>query len=78
MVQNEAEVKRMSKKQNDSSIKIINKESCCGCGACESICPVNSIKLRLDQKGFYYPIIDIEKCIGCGKCVKVCCFQYPL
>lgn len=52
-----------------------NKESCCGCTACESICPKNAITMIPDEEGFFYPKINQESCIDCGKCKKVCPFQ---
>ena len=45
---------------------------CTGCGACASVCPVQSIKMRPDENGFIYPFTDEEKCIECGKCAKIC------
>ena len=53
-------------------IEIKNKENCCGCHACYSICPVNAIKMKRDEKGFEYPVVDKEKCINCDLCKKVC------
>lgn len=53
-------------------IKIIDKKECCGCGACNNICPVDAIKMKLDQEGFPYPQIDAEKCIHCDRCTQVC------
>lgn len=34
-----------------------NKENCCGCSACYSICPVGAIKMEEDDEGFLYPSI---------------------
>lgn len=51
------------------------KEECCDCTACKSICPKDAISLYLDEYGFEYPKIDREKCIECGLCQKVCAFQ---
>lgn len=48
------------------------KEECCGCTACYSICPVSAIDMRADEEGFLYPKIDIEKCFGCFSCLRVC------
>ena len=52
---------------------------CCGCTACESICPKDAITMQPDALGFLYPHIDEEKCINCGLCMKVCSFKkgYP-
>lgn len=46
---------------------------CCGCSACEAVCPVNIIKMEINEEGFFYPNIYNEKnCIQCGLCKKVC------
>ena len=47
-------------------------KKCCGCRACEQVCPVGCIKMNYDAEGFIVPIIDVTKCISCGKCVEVC------
>lgn len=44
---------------------------CCGCYACEQVCPVNAITMEKDSEGFYYPHAD-DKCIHCNLCAKVC------
>ncbi len=49
-----------------------NKSKCCGCAACESICPVGVISMVEDAEGFMYPVVKTEKCINCGLCDKVC------
>ena len=51
------------------------KADCCGCTACEEICPVHAIKMEIDQEGFYYPVQNEEKCIHCGFCDRVCGFE---
>ena len=53
-------------------IAIKNKSNCCGCGACESICPKQCLALHKDEFGFYYPKIEKDACIDCGACEKVC------
>lgn len=45
---------------------------CCGCRACEQICPKNAIRLTPNDEGFLYPEIDNTLCIHCGMCEKVC------
>lgn len=45
---------------------------CCGCGACNSVCPVGAISIKQNDEGFYTSFVDEEKCISCGKCRKVC------
>ena len=53
-------------------IHIENKEECCGCRACQQICPKNCIDMIEDEQGFAYPRVDISKCIDCNLCVKKC------
>ncbi len=52
-----------------------NKNECCGCSACLSVCPKSAITMKEDEEGFLYPQIDEEKCINCNLCVKVCPFK---
>lgn len=49
-----------------------NKYDCCGCSACEQICPKHCISLEKDKEGFFYPLKDSSICIDCGLCKKVC------
>ncbi|CCY89094.1 4Fe-4S binding domain protein [Mycoplasma sp. CAG:956] len=56
----------------DKFVKIEEKDLCCGCTACYSICPKNAIKMVRDNEGFLYPEVDREKCVNCGMCKKVC------
>lgn len=58
-------------------IELKNKQDCCGCTACASICPVNAIVMKADALGFLYPSVDTAVCIGCNKCDKVCAFLQP-
>lgn len=51
-------------------INIIDKKDCCGCRACEVQCPVNCIKMKADNEGFWYPEIMIQECVRCGMCEK--------
>lgn len=51
------------------------KQDCCGCTACEHICPTNAIRMVADEEGFLYPEIKQELCIDCGLCKKVCPIQ---
>lgn len=53
-------------------IDITNKENCCGCNACNVICPKQCINMPIDEEGFFYPHINITNCIKCGLCEKVC------
>ena len=50
------------------------KKDCCGCTACQDICPSKAIKMRTDGEGFYYPLIDHGLCTDCDACRDVCPF----
>jgi coenzyme F420-reducing hydrogenase beta subunit len=52
-----------------------NKNECCGCSACSSVCPESAIQMLPDKEGFLYPVIDSTRCINCGLCKKTCAFQ---
>lgn len=56
-------------------VLVEDKENCCGCSACYSICPVGAITMSPDEEGFLYPNIDEEKCIRCYQCISVCAFK---
>ena len=64
-------------KNKEKKIPILfkNKDECCGCSACLSICPVGAITLEPDNEGFLYPSINQNKCICCYRCINVCAFQ---
>lgn len=54
------------------------KEDCCGCAVCVSLCPKGAIVMEADDEGFHYPRIDSAKCVLCGKCLNVCAFKYNM
>ena len=49
-----------------------NKENCCGCSACQNICPKGAISMKPDEEGFLYPNINQDLCIDCKLCIKAC------
>lgn len=53
-------------------INILKKQDCCGCGACEQVCPKACIGLETDNEGFWYPKVETRICIECGLCRQVC------
>ena len=53
-------------------ITIKDKKDCCGCWACDNVCPKHCIEMKEDFEGFRYPVVDEEACIDCGLCEKVC------
>ena len=58
-------------------ITITDKSQCCGCWACENVCPKSCIRMEEDNEGFRYPKVNTEKCIECGLCEKVCPIKQP-
>lgn len=50
--------------------KITN--TCCGCGACKTICNHNAISIEINDKGFFEAKINDKLCVDCGLCRKVC------
>lgn len=50
---------------------------CCGCRACEQICPAKCISMSTDTEGFIVPKIDLGKCINCNSCSRVCPVENP-
>ena len=53
-------------------IEIKNKQDCCGCSACEQVCHVNAIEMKMNEEGFYYPQVNKSLCVNCDKCKRVC------
>ncbi|MFO7886298.1 MAG: 4Fe-4S binding protein, partial [Desulfobacteraceae bacterium] len=48
---------------------IVNKETCSGCGICETRCQVGAVTVS-EELG--YAVVDLNRCIGCGLCVPTC------
>ena len=48
-------------------IRILEKNKCCGCGACMQICPIKCIQFIHDNEGFFYPkvILVVYKIVDC-------------
>lgn len=59
-------------------IHLASTDQCTGCSACASICPTNSITMKLDKEGFLQPYIDTDTCISCHKCEKTCPIISPV
>lgn len=55
-------------------MKSVEKTKCCGCTACQHVCPQNAITMKEDEQGFKYPEIDVLRCTHCGLCWKICPF----
>lgn len=55
-------------------IVLSQNSDCCGCRACEQICPRSCITITIDECGFHYPSVNKDDCINCGLCDKVCPF----
>lgn len=53
-------------------INVLDNKQCCGCNACEQVCPTHCIDFIYDSEGFKYPIVNENKCIDCHLCEKVC------
>lgn len=53
-------------------IEIKEKQKCCGCWACENVCPKQCITMEMDDEGFRYPVVDKDKCVDCHLCEKAC------
>lgn len=60
------------KDDSDKTVGCINRDRCCGCGACFSVCPVHAITMEYNADGFLEPVVDYDKCTGCGLCRKIC------
>ncbi len=55
-----------------SYLKTKDDAQCCGCRACEQICPKSALSFQANSEGFLYPVLNEEQCIHCGLCEKVC------
>ena len=56
-----------------NNIDLLNKHyKCCGCRACEQVCPKHAIKIIENVEGFWEPKVDYKLCVNCGICTKTC------
>ena len=56
---------------------IVRKEECCGCQACQDVCPAGAVHMHLDSEGFWYPVKEEERCTHCMACERVCPMKHP-
>jgi len=53
---------------------IVQQDKCIGCGVCDTICPVNVLKMDFNSVGMYEPF-ESEGCLDkCTLCIDVCPF----
>lgn len=64
--------KKQLKAERNYPILFTSKDECCGCLACAAICPMQTIKVSIDEEGVEYPAIDRKKCVKCYSCISVC------
>ncbi len=55
--------------------RLAQEDACCGCGACENVCPAGALVLKPDHAGFLHPSVDAAKCVQCGKCIDTCTYK---
>ena len=60
------------KNKEDCMTQVTERTLCCGCSACQSVCPQNAISMKPDALGFLYPEIAQDKCVDCGLCARTC------
>ena len=46
---------------------VVDPGKCVGCGSCESVCPVEAIKVQESVAK-----VDEDTCIECGACTNEC------
>ena len=53
-------------------IKIKDEKECCGCRACEEVCPKQCITMKRGTLGHLFPSVNEDECVSCNQCTKVC------
>lgn len=50
------------------------EDQCCGCSACEAVCPTkNIVMVPIEKGGYFYPkVLTEDNCLNCQLCIKVC------
>jgi len=54
------------------SMVSLPQNKCCGCTACQFVCPKQCISMQADDEGFLYPQVNADSCSNCLRCEKVC------
>lgn len=60
--------------ENDKNVfveTVCERNMCCGCKLCETVCTKDAIKIE-DNLRTLNAVIDAEKCVSCGLCHKMC------
>ena len=52
--------------------EIIKPEWCTGCTSCNSVCPVQAIKMKKNCLAEKVPVVNKSICVDCGKCISIC------
>lgn len=55
-----------------NNVSTMDQSTCCGCRACEQICPKHCITMNPDIEGFLVPRVDGTVCVDCRLCVAHC------
>lgn len=67
----------LAKQKSATEVSFYDRDLCCGCGACATVCPTAALTIKKNINGFYHYQIDTKLCVNCGKCRKVCPFIQP-
>lgn len=57
---------------NETIEAVTHEGMCCGCAACEAMCPKDAVAMQPDVYGYCIPAIDKEACVMCGLCLRTC------